>query len=341
MRYKLLKKQLPLVRIGLFLIVVCLFAASADFALAAEGKIVFTSIRDGEKAIYVMDGDGGSQSKVAEGSYPAWHPDGQTISFLYEDDLWVTDLNGSNRQNLTDGRINLNSCVPTSWSPDGRQIAYWGNSDQGYGVYALGANGRNEQILEAGWTRDGRVSWSPDGRSIAYSEMRQLDPPFKRFGSDIFVVNANGSNSVNLTVNPAPFNISADWSPDGTKIAYVASPKPFLWLPPHNIHVMNADGTNPVMLTKEERWAYEWNPTWSPDSRRIAFARQTPDGFKDIFSMNADGSDLRNLTQTHRIEEEYPAWNPGAQAVSSTTRLVTQWGAVKQSDDRLKAQEER
>ena len=333
MRYKLLKKQLPLVRFCLVLMVVCLLAILADFALAAEGKIVFTSIRDGEKAIYVMGGDGGSQSKVAEGSYPAWHPDGQTISFLYEGDLWVTDLNGSNRQNLTDGRIDLNSCVPTSWSPDGRQIAYWGNSDQGYGVYAMGTNGGNEQIVEAGWTRDGRASWSPDGRSIAYSEMRQLDPPFKRFGSDIFVVNANGSSRVNLTVNPAPMNISASWSPDGKKIAYVASPKPFLWLPPHNIHVMNADGSNPDMLTKGERWAYEWNPTWSPDSRRIAFARQTPDGFKDIFSMNADGSDLRNLTQTHRVEEEYPAWSPGAQAVSSTARLVTQWGAVKQPGD--------
>ena len=333
MRYKLLKKQLSLARFGLFLVLVCLLAASADFALAVEGKIVFTSKRDGEKAIYVMDGDGGSQSKVAGGSYPAWHPDGQTISFLYEGDLWVTDLNGSNRQNLTDGRINLNSCVPTSWSPDGRQIAYWGNSDQGYGVYAMGTNGGNEQIVEAGWPRDGRASWSPDGRSIAYSEMRQLDPPFKRFGSDIFVVNANGSDSVNLTVNPAPMNISASWSPDGKKIAYVASPKPFLWLPPHNIHVMNADGSNPDMLTKGERWAYEWNPTWSPDSRRIAFARQTPDGFKDIFSMNTDGSDLRNLTQTHRVEEEYSAWSPGAQAVSSTARLVTQWGAVKQPGD--------
>ena len=333
MRYKLLEKQMRLVKFGLFLIVVCLLAASADFALAVEGKIVFTSMRNGEKAIYVMDGDGGIQSKVVGGSYPAWHPDGQTISFLYEGDLWVTDLNGSNRQNLTNGRINLNSCVPTSWSPDGRQIAYWGNSDQGYGVYAIGTNGGNKQIVEAGWTRDGSVSWSPDGRSIAYSEMRQLDPPFKRFGSDIFVVNSNGSTRVNLTVNPAPMNISASWSPDGKKIAYVASPKPFLWLPPHNIHVMNADGSDSVMLTQEERWGYEWNPTWSPDSRRIAFARQTPDGFKDIFSMNADGSDLRNLTQTHRVEEEYPAWSPGAQAVSSTARLVTQWGAVKQPGD--------
>jgi Tol biopolymer transport system component len=113
---------MSLARFGLFLVLVCLLAASADFALAVEGKIVFTSKRDGEKAIYVMDGDGGGQSKVAEGSYPAWHPDGQTISFLYEGDLWVTDLNGAIRQNLTKGRIHFSS--PAAWSPDGKQIAY-------------------------------------------------------------------------------------------------------------------------------------------------------------------------------------------------------------------------
>ncbi|MDE0043220.1 MAG: DPP IV N-terminal domain-containing protein [Candidatus Poribacteria bacterium] len=333
MRCALSKRQLSLVRFGLFLIVACLLAASADLALAVEGKIVFTSERDGEKAVYVMDGDGGGASKVAEGAYPAWHPDGQSISFLYEGDLWLTDLNGSIRENLTNGRVSLGSCVPVSWSPDGRQIAYWGNSDQGWGVSAMDVNGRYKQIVSADWNRDGRVSWSPDGRNIAYSEMRKLDPPFNRFGSDIFVVNANGSNSVNLTANPAPFNISASWSPNGKKIAYVASPKPFLWLPPHNIHVMNADGSNPVMLTEAGRWVYEWNPTWSPDSRRIAFAKQTPDGFKDIFSMNADGSDLRYLTQTHRVEEEYPAWSPGAQAVSPSAKLVTQWGAVKHPGD--------
>ncbi len=333
MRYKLLREQLSFVRFGLFLVLVCLLAAAADFVHAVEGKIVFTSKRDGEKAVYVMDGDGGSQSKVADGAYPAWHPDGQTISFLYEGDLWLTDLNGSTQENITNGRVRLGSCVPVSWSPDGRQVAFWGNFNQGAGVYALGVTGGNDQIVSASWTRDGRVSWSPDGRRIAYSEMLKLDPPFNRFGSDIFVVNVNGSHRENLTVNPAPYNMSASWSPNGKKIAYVASPKPFLWLPPHNIHVMNADGTNPVMLTEEERWAYESNPTWSPDSRRIAFAKQTPDGFKDIFSINADGSDLRNLTQTHRVEEEYPAWSPGAQAVSSSGRLVTQWGAVKRPGD--------
>ncbi len=332
MRYKLLMKQIRVVRFCLSLIVICLLAASADFALAAEGKIVFTSHRARGEAIYVMDGDGGSQSKVTDGAYPAWHPDGQTISFLFKGDLWLTGLKGSTRENLTNGRVSFGSVVPV-FSPDGRQIAYWGLSDQGIGVNTLGVNGGNDQIVLGGLSRDGRVSWSPDGRRIAYSEMQKLDPPFKRFGSDIFVVNINGSNRVNLTVNPPPFNISPSWSPDGKKIAYVASPKPFLWFPPHNIHVMNADGTNPVMLTMEDLWADERNPTWSPDSKRIAFAKQTPEGLKDIFSMNADGSDLRNLTQTHLADEDYPAWSLPPWAVSSSGRLVTQWGAVKQPGD--------
>jgi Tol biopolymer transport system component len=178
--------------------------------------------------IVVMNANGANGMNLtddppARNINPSWSPGGKKIAYVASPDpfrwwpphnVHVMNADGtnpvmltkedSNRQNLTDGRINLNSCVPTSWSPDGRQIAYWGNSDQGYGVYAMGTNGGNEQIVDAGWTRDGRVSWSPDGRSIAYSEMRQLDPPFKRFGSDIFVVNANGSNSVNLTVNPAP-----------------------------------------------------------------------------------------------------------------------------------------
>ena len=93
---------------------------------------------------------------------------------------------------------------------------------------------------------------------------------------------------------------------------------------------MNADGTNKVMLTKEDRWAYEWAPCWSPDSKKIAFVKQTPDGFHDIFTINADGSNLRNITQTHRKEERFPAWSPAPLAVSSSGRMAARWGEVKQ-----------
>ena len=93
---------------------------------------------------------------------------------------------------------------------------------------------------------------------------------------------------------------------------------------------MNADGTNQVILTEAGRWIYEEHPTWSPDSKKIAFVKQTPDGFHDIFTINVDGSGLRNITQTHRVSEGSPAWSPAPQAVSASGRMVTQWGNLKQ-----------
>jgi Tol biopolymer transport system component len=196
------------------------------------------------------------------------------------------------------------------------------------GVYTMNADGRGSQLEAEGFLiHNDTLSWSRDGNRIAVAPVRLLK---NGFGSDIVVMNANGANGMNLTDDPPARNINPSWSPGGKKIAYVASPDPFRWWPPHNVHVMNADGTNPVMLTKEDRWAYEWNPTWSPDSKKIAFVKQTPDGFHNIFTMNADGSGLSNITQTHRIGEGSPAWSPAPQAVSSRARLITQWGDVKQ-----------
>ena len=329
MRCNVLKRQPTLTKSCQFLVVVCVFALSASIALADDGRIAFTLEKDGEEAIYVMDGDGGNPSKLTEGSYPAWLPDGGSISFLYEGDLWVTKLDGSNRQNLTLGRFRLVSYDDIAWSPDGRQVAYWGFSAQGSGAYTTDADGRNAQLLVVEFSHDGSVSWSPYGNRIVFSALRPLPAPFTGHGSDIFVMNANGRNRLNLTADPTSRNVSPSWSPDGVKIAYVASPDPFRWWAPHNIYVMNADGTDPVRLTEEGRWVYEEHPSWSPDSGRIAFVKQTPDGHHDIFTMNADGSNLTNLTQTHRLSEGHPVWSPGAQSVSPSGRLITQWGAIK------------
>jgi Tol biopolymer transport system component len=94
------------------------------------------------------------------------------------------------------------------------------------------------------------AAWSPDGKHIAFGSYK--DTPGVR---EIYVMNADGSNPVNITKNPADDNNPA-WSPDGTKIAFTSDRDGNL-----EIYVMNADGTDPVDLTNNP--GYDFSPSWS------------------------------------------------------------------------------
>ena len=153
--------------------------------------------------------------------------------------------------------------------------------------------------------------------------------------SDIFVMNADGTNRTNITQNPRANNSTPSWSPDGNKIAFAAFSnvdRVGPWNANLDIFVMNADGTNPVRLTEDAR--FNWLPSWSPDGKRIAFERAThePDPTTtDIYVINADGTGLVNLTQTPGVGEGDPSWKPTPFSVSSSGKLPTRWVEVKES----------
>jgi Tol biopolymer transport system component len=143
---------------------------------------------------------------------------------------------------------------------------------------------------------DGRCpAWSPDGKRIAF---RASDSSGNNnFNAEIFVIDINGSNRVNITHNPAD-NACPVWSPDGRLIAF------YSWREPLGIYMMNADGSNPTFITEGDR------PKWSPDSQFIAFTSTRDNGgrviplFPDssvpadaLYVMTRDGSKIVKLTQ--------------------------------------------
>ena len=136
---------------------------------------------------------------------------------------------------------------------------------------------------------------------------------------DIWVMDADGSNKVQLTTNPG-WDGHPDWSPDGTKIMYVARTD---WS--YDIWVMDPDGSNKVQLTTEP--GFEYAPDWSPDGSKIAFGADydsDPDTRDDIWVMNADGTNPVRLT-TDPEQDVNPSWSPDGTKIAFESYRGSQW----------------
>ena len=283
-------------------------------------KIAFYSRRDENWEVYVMNPDGtdpvnltnhpradGRVAGVDAVGRPVWSPDGQRIAFVSNrdnsfGDVFVMNADGSDQVNLTNSR---SYDVTPSWSPDGNRIAFSSNRGGETEVYVMDADGTNvTQLTDTpGDPPSYRPVWSPDGSHIAF--VRQSDETFNPDVVELYVMNADGSNQVNLTPDSEWQHFNADWSPDGTRIVYDR----FQWetrLTESEVYVMDADGSNKINLTNSPN-TKDAEPDWSPDGSKIAFASDRGEG-TDIYVMDADGSNLTRLTGAS--PDKSPDWRP-------------------------------
>jgi Tol biopolymer transport system component len=203
--------------------------------------------------------DGSNETVIWDHVYAhGWHfdksPDGLNIAtHTWEEDdteLHQFSLDKKKRVKLTDNNWGDNH---PSYSPDGKKIAFHSNRSGNTEIYVMNKDGSNLEQLTWDITGEFCPDWSPDGSNIIFMSDRdghEIDHTINREKDknvDIYVMDRDGSNQINLTKNPGN-DYFPQYSPYGSKIAF-SSNRNGEW----EIYVMNSDGSDVVQLTGEKK----------------------------------------------------------------------------------------
>jgi Tol biopolymer transport system component len=146
-------------------------------------------------------------------------------------------------------------------------------------------------------------SWSADGKRLAYQ--RDYN------GSAIYIIDADGKNQYRLSSTPG-FDVTPSWSPEGKQIVYTRVLGLMVpgQIPKTEIRIINVDGTGDHVILPASNFSVE--PRWSANNQIVFMTLMTES--QQIFSMNSDGKDIRQLTKEGSNGD--PVWSPDGSQIS-------------------------
>jgi len=217
----------------------------------------------------------------------------------------IADLVGSPYVDYVWGGIDL--------SPDGSEVAFAWNRSGTFEIYS--APVERERIYQLTDAKERSVwpRWSPDAKQLAFLRDRGGNERF-----DIWLVDRDGERERNLTNEPEVMHRDIAWSPDGSRLAYVANAAGMAFA----VHVIDVATGDTRRLTEGE--FDDALPRWSPDGKRLLFSsrRETVRTNSDLFVISADGGAPTKLATRDADGESLEGdWSKDGSRIAFTTNM--------------------
>jgi TolB protein len=263
-----------------------------------------------------------------------WVPQGEMVAYmattqLYNWNIHLMDVDRGLSHQVTDGT--QYERYPT-WSPDGRYLLYHSNQRGTYDLYRMDMNTMDSELLDLSIRsqayNEAMAQWSPDGEHIAYHA--NIGGTY-----NVFITDSSGEDFTQLTFNRVGNAIRLSWAPDGEQAVYAADDENGA-MNLYTVTLTELLENQPDELIAGESYTFSgnpvpgsqitftdfddnWYPSYSPDGSRIVFISNRT-GDSDIYVIDADGSNLQNLTNSLSVEEMQPVWTPDGRIVFASDR---------------------
>ena len=296
-------------------------------------KIIFTSKRDGNPEIYMMNPDGSQQVRLtnhrAADFNPVLSPMGEEILFVSdrsgEHDLYIMRADGG-------GERPVFRTAPAyrdhpAWSPDGKKIVYsqLDRDTNFFSIYTARADGTSvNRVVEMEIAHGKQPIWSPDGTEIAYVVHGEIHWASRQ----IRFINLITRKQETLLPDDNARRWQPTWSPVHNIIAFALYRRE---PPPQSIYIANRNGSGLQRMVDGVFLMGGKVVAWSPSGDELVFS-QSIRGASQIFIINVV---TRGTTQlTHDGSNYVSDWfDPSALPVSPQPQLLTTtWGEIKSGD---------